>query len=243
MRLTRRKTGLSPPVKYFTDRSKAVLFCGSFMFFSALRLLCFRACLLYVPCGHLLGKGWTIGSRLWCLTVSLSLSHWYFWVRCGTWLYRFLTFAPLLTLLICYTAYLSCWPHGFREFFQIFNTSLCEQKSPGHGQFIPQGHGWQDLGRGSLNIDIYVIYKLWASWFRVYFFQTIVNGGSWHPWCSQFGLHGHGWQDLCRGPLDILHYIKYISCGPELQWLEIWCLIHLSLYVYGIFMLPMGHGN
>ena len=28
-----RKTGLSPPVKYFTDRSKAVLFCGSFMFF------------------------------------------------------------------------------------------------------------------------------------------------------------------------------------------------------------------
>ena len=28
-----------------------------------------RVCLL-VPCGHLLGKGW-------CLTVSLSLSHWY----------------------------------------------------------------------------------------------------------------------------------------------------------------------
>ena len=28
----RRKTGLSPPVKYFTDRSEAVLFCGSFMF-------------------------------------------------------------------------------------------------------------------------------------------------------------------------------------------------------------------
>ena len=31
----------------------------------------------YVPCGHLLGKGWPLGSRLWCLTVSLSLSHWY----------------------------------------------------------------------------------------------------------------------------------------------------------------------
>ena len=26
------ETGLSTPVKYFTDRSKAVLFCGSFMF-------------------------------------------------------------------------------------------------------------------------------------------------------------------------------------------------------------------
>ena len=32
---------------------------------------------LYVPCGHLLGKGWPLGSRLWCLTVGLSLSHWY----------------------------------------------------------------------------------------------------------------------------------------------------------------------
>ena len=32
---------------------------------------------LFVPCGHLLGNGVTIGSRLWCLTVSLSFSHWY----------------------------------------------------------------------------------------------------------------------------------------------------------------------
>ena len=32
---------------------------------------------LYVLCGHLLRKGWPLGSRLWCLTVSLSLSHWY----------------------------------------------------------------------------------------------------------------------------------------------------------------------
>ena len=48
---------LSPPVKYFTDRSKAVLFCGSFMFFlSCVRFAFVRVC-LYVPCGHLLGKG------------------------------------------------------------------------------------------------------------------------------------------------------------------------------------------
>ena len=32
---------------------------------------------LFVPFGHLLGKGWPLGSRLWCLTVSFSLSHWY----------------------------------------------------------------------------------------------------------------------------------------------------------------------
>ena len=35
-----------------------------------------RVC-LYVPCGHLWGKGRPLGSRLWCLTVSLSLFHWY----------------------------------------------------------------------------------------------------------------------------------------------------------------------
>ena len=35
-----------------------------------------RVC-LYVPCGHLLGKGGHLGSRLWCLTVSLSLSLWW----------------------------------------------------------------------------------------------------------------------------------------------------------------------
>ena len=35
-----------------------------------------RVC-VYVPCGHLLGKGRPLGSRLWCLAVTLSLSHWY----------------------------------------------------------------------------------------------------------------------------------------------------------------------
>ena len=63
-------------VKYLTDRSKAVLFCGFFMLFLSCGCYAFvRVC--YVPCGHLLGKGWPLGSRLWCLTVRLSFSHWY----------------------------------------------------------------------------------------------------------------------------------------------------------------------
>ena len=45
--------------------------------------MCFQPCVcyafvhvcLFVHCGHLLGKGWPLGSRLWCLPVSLSLSH------------------------------------------------------------------------------------------------------------------------------------------------------------------------
>ena len=55
-------------VKYFTDRSKAVLLLWIFYVF-VLSCFCYvfvRVC-LYVLCGHLLGKGWPLGSRLWCL--------------------------------------------------------------------------------------------------------------------------------------------------------------------------------
>ena len=34
---------------------------------------------LLLPCGHLLGKGWPLGPRLWCLIVKLSLSQWCPW--------------------------------------------------------------------------------------------------------------------------------------------------------------------
>ena len=60
--------GLSPLVKYFTDRSKAVLLLWIFYVF-VLSCVCYvfvRVC-LYVLCGHLLGKGWPLSSRLWCL--------------------------------------------------------------------------------------------------------------------------------------------------------------------------------
>ena len=56
---------LTDPRRYF--------FCGSFMLF--LSCVCYafvRFCLL-MPCGHLLGKGWPLGSRLWCLIVSLPV--------------------------------------------------------------------------------------------------------------------------------------------------------------------------
>ena len=67
-----------PSRKIFTDGSKAVLLLLIFYVF-VLSCVCyvFVCVCLYVLCGHLLGKGWPFGSRLWCLTVSLSLSHWY----------------------------------------------------------------------------------------------------------------------------------------------------------------------
>ena len=48
---------LSPPVKYFSGRSKAVLFCGSFMFILPCVCYAFVHVCLFVPIGHLLGKG------------------------------------------------------------------------------------------------------------------------------------------------------------------------------------------
>ena len=53
-----RETRISPPVKFFTDRSKVVLLLWIFYGFF-LSCVCYaieRVC-LYVPCGHLLGKG------------------------------------------------------------------------------------------------------------------------------------------------------------------------------------------
>ena len=76
----RHETGLSPPVKYFTDRSKAVLLLWIVYVYvfvlSCVSYVFVRVC-LYVLCGHLLGKGWPLVSRLLCPTVSLSFSHWY----------------------------------------------------------------------------------------------------------------------------------------------------------------------
>ena len=77
VRLARRETGFNPPVKYFADRSGALLLLWIF-YVLVLSCVCYvfvHVCLC-VLCGHLLGKGWPLGSRLWCLTVSLSLSHW-----------------------------------------------------------------------------------------------------------------------------------------------------------------------
>ena len=76
------ETGLSPPVKYFTDRSKAVLLLWIFYVF-VLSCVCYvfvRVC-LYVLCGHLLGKGWPLGDNhfyhiRWApLSVTIFIMH------------------------------------------------------------------------------------------------------------------------------------------------------------------------
>ena len=72
-------------------------FCGSFILFSVLFCYTFMHVCLLMPCGHLLEKGWPLGSRLWCLIMTLSLSHCY--PGSGVVLYRFLIFALFLTFI------------------------------------------------------------------------------------------------------------------------------------------------
>ena len=87
-RVWRRETGLSPPVKYFTDPSKAVLLLWIICVISVLCLSSFWLCSL-LACGHLLRKGLTswllfvisncvfvtflccILGKVWCLIVFI----------------------------------------------------------------------------------------------------------------------------------------------------------------------------
>ena len=84
VRLAHHETGLSPPVKYFTDCSKAVLLLWIFYVFSVLRLLCLCARLFIYALWSPAGKGLTswlsfVVSNCEFVTVPLVS-----WVRCGT---------------------------------------------------------------------------------------------------------------------------------------------------------------
>ena len=67
------------PLNILLTVSRRYFFCGSFMFYLPCVCYAFVRVCLYVPCGHLMGRGWPLGSYLWCLTMSLPLSHWYSW--------------------------------------------------------------------------------------------------------------------------------------------------------------------
>ena len=74
----------SPPVKYFTDRSKAVLLLWIFYVFSVLCLLCLFARLLICALWSPAGKGltsWLSFVVSNCEFVTFLLLS---WVRCGT---------------------------------------------------------------------------------------------------------------------------------------------------------------
>ena len=84
MRFARRETGLSPPVKYFTDLSKVVLLLWVIYVISVLFLLCFRARLFIDVLWSPNGKGLTAWLSFVvsnCQFVTFPLVS---LVRCGT---------------------------------------------------------------------------------------------------------------------------------------------------------------
>ena len=89
---------VKPSSKYFTDRSKAVSFCGFFMVFFYLVFAMPLCASVYLAFWSPAVKGLTILLLFVvsnCEFVAFPLVS---WIRCGTCLYRFLIFAPLLTL-------------------------------------------------------------------------------------------------------------------------------------------------
>ena len=111
---------------FHTGRSKALLFCGSFLFVFILPY-----CLVCVlqPCGHQCWERADLLSLLYmtfcCVFVTFQNGV---LDRCGTWLYRFLIFAFFLTL-VCYavlnvlSSFLqSCWGKEWRLLY--FNCLL-----------------------------------------------------------------------------------------------------------------------
>ena len=83
---------LNVPRRYF--------YCGSYVFLSCVCNAFVHVC-LFVPCGHLLRSSLSFEvSR--CEFVTFPLVS---WVTCGTWLYRFLIFAPSLTSIILQVNY------------------------------------------------------------------------------------------------------------------------------------------
>ena len=70
MRLAHHETGLSPPVKSFTDRFKAVLLLWIIYDIHVLFLLCFRARLF-------IDALWSPGGKGLTSSLSFVMFHWY----------------------------------------------------------------------------------------------------------------------------------------------------------------------
>ena len=121
--------------------------------------------------------------------------------------------------------YISCGPHGFREedFLSFSHYKSMGANDPrGRGQFGSQGRSWQNLCRSTNHC--YILYllalgimvskkKIFEGSLAIYLYINICPPPP-HPECGQFGALGLDWQDLCRGPLKLLH-TKYISCGSH----------------------------
>ena len=86
-------------------------------FCSVLCLLCFVHVCLYVLCGHLLGKGWPLGSRLWCL---LWVCHFPIGILGQVW-YLIVSIPDLCTItyFLCVFSQMKDTKHIRRDFHSV----------------------------------------------------------------------------------------------------------------------------
>ena len=82
-------------------------------FCSVLCLLCFVRVCLYMLCGHLLGKGWPLGSRLWCL---LWVCHFPIGILGQVW-YLIVSIPDLCNLTYFKYFWCICYSHQLYCFF------------------------------------------------------------------------------------------------------------------------------
>ena len=154
-------------------------------FCSVLCLLCFVRVCLYVLCGHLLGKGWPLGSRLWCL---LWVCHFPIGILGQVW-YLIVSIPDLCTItyfywyrswdfdILSYFRFLPCCYSGYRFY-------LCDCH-----------HILADIGAGTL------IFCLISGSYHV---VTLVIGLS--LWLSSYSGWYRSWD------FDILSIFRFLPC-------------------------------
>ena len=91
------------------------------MFFLSCVCYAFVRVCLYVPCGHLLGMGLTPWLSYVVSNCEFNTFPLVPWVRCGTRLYRFLIFAPLVTLNALYWYQIVALSSAVVEVQEIFS--------------------------------------------------------------------------------------------------------------------------
>ena len=198
----------------FTDRSKAVLLLWIFCVLSVLCLLCLCAHLFICTLRSPAGKGltsWLLFVASDCEFVTFPLVS---WVRCGTWLYRFLIFAPLLTfnqlaLYCCYAMDCCCSMLLFTncKCSKTLNTfGLCVLRKnldyqgwKSHNACLnsKEGRPWSDLKKQS-DLGLHCSSMIFDS--VLYFVGQHPCGYSENGGCSHLCLPGKGQEYKCACP-------------------------------------------
>ena len=129
------------------------------------------------------------------------------WVRCGAWLYRFLIFAPLLTLLEYHCVVTD------KIFFMFIYNLYIKHVTIGRGNFWPKGHNLNKLEVHSAMLHTYQMSRLCVLWIQTRFFFVFLYKPMyyiWHPGCDHF------WHQCIYWRSTTWYYIPNVFSGKIL---------------------------